>query len=68
MKTLLRIEDFDIKTGETLTNKGIFSNHQFNVLLNKLYSLKIFYDYREVKRGWIFYDFDPVKFMNMFNS
>jgi hypothetical protein len=66
MKTRIRLQDYNVQTGEVITNKGIFTNNQWEALLNKIKHLHIFYDYREIKCGWIFYDFDPISFMKIF--
>jgi len=66
MKTRIRLQDYNIQTGEVITNKGIFTNNQWEALLNKIKQLHMFYDYREIKCGWIFYDFNPINFMKIF--
>lgn len=66
MKTRIRLIDFNVKTGEVITNKGIFTNNQWEALLFKVKSLHCFYDFKEIKCGWIFYDFDPIRYMKIF--
>jgi len=66
MKTRIRLQDYNFQTGEVMTNKGMFTNDQWEALLHRIKSLHMFYDYREIKCGWIFYDFDPIKFMKIF--
>jgi len=61
MKTLLIIQDVNISTGEVFTNKGIFTNNQWDMLMfhikailkdhsNHRYGFK---NVREFKRGYI---------------
>lgn len=66
--TLLLIWDFDIPSGDVTTNKGIYSNRQWERLMHKIGEMKkdpcCFCDVREVKRGWVFYTMDPTIYMH----
>jgi hypothetical protein len=62
----LRLIDFGIPTGDVITNYGNFTCNQFDILMTKINYLKPLFDYRYIKCGCVFYDFDPVKFMNQY--
>ena len=66
MKTILRVYDFDIKNGYVKTNKGFFTNKQFNAILFNIEQIKKNYitafDIREIKNGWIL-PFQPSEYL-----